>query len=60
MKQHIKTSCGIEKYKDFHPGKDYLIGFVSIGFVSLPWLETLEKKEKFKKVNSERDNRLHN
>ena len=59
-KNILKHPVVLKNIRNFHPGKDYLIGFVSIGFVSLPWLETLEKKEKFQKVISERDNRLYN
>ena len=32
----LKHPVALKNIRNFHPGKDYLIGFVSIGFVSLP------------------------
>ena len=58
-KNILKHPVALKNIRNFHPGKGYLIGFVSIGFVSLLWLETLEKKEEFKKVISEKDHLLY-
>ena len=60
MIQHIKTSCGIEKYKELssRQGLFYKIRFYWFCFFAV--IRDFGKEREIPEVNSERDNRLHN
>ena len=60
MKQHIKTSCGIEKYKELSSRQGLFNRIRFYWFCFFAVIRDFGKERESQKVISERDNRLHN